>query len=228
MPAPCTVTDVEPVPARLPRRVKLTPFASIDQTPVTLPTRPAVVITDRLDPLDPRPDRHLTDVSDSQSVASHPVCPTRPLTECVTTPSPAPCTVTDAPPVPARFVLRTTLSPPTSTDHVLVKLPRLSPTVITTRLDPPTPCPPWHLTDVSDSQLVDSQPVIPCRARTVYATRPKLPPCTVTAADPVPARFVRRVVLIPGASNDHVLLKLPAEDPAVITTRRLPMLPCPA
>ena len=161
MPAPCTVTDVEPVPARLPRRVKLTPFASIDHTPVTLPSLPAVVITDRRDPLDPRPDRHLTDVSDSQSVASHPVCPTRPLAECVTTPRPAPCTVTDAPPVPARFVLRTTLSPPTSTDHVLVTLPRLSPTVITTRLVPPNPCPPWHLTDVSDSQLVDSQPVIP-------------------------------------------------------------------
>jgi hypothetical protein len=42
---------------------------------------------------------HLTDVSYSHSVASHPVCPSRARPVCGTSPMPAPCTVTDAKPV---------------------------------------------------------------------------------------------------------------------------------
>ena len=46
-----------------------------------------------------------------------------------------------------------------------------------------------HLTDVSDSHSVPSQPVCPSLAIAVYATSPRLAPCTVTDADPVPARL---------------------------------------
>ena len=52
---------------------------------------------------------HRTDVSDSHSVPSHPVCPSRAIAVYATSPSPAPCTVTDVDPVPARFPLRITL-----------------------------------------------------------------------------------------------------------------------
>ena len=60
---------------------------------------------------------HLTDVSDSQSVASHPVCPSRALPVYVISPRLAPCTVTDADPVPARLSRRLKLTVPTSADH---------------------------------------------------------------------------------------------------------------
>jgi hypothetical protein len=43
---------------------------------------------------------------------------------CVTSPMLAPCTVTDADPVPARFCRRITLKAPTSTDHPCVTLPQ--------------------------------------------------------------------------------------------------------
>ncbi len=46
---------------------------------------------------------HLTDVSDSHSVALHPVCSPRARPVYVTSPMPAPCTVIDPDPVPARF-----------------------------------------------------------------------------------------------------------------------------
>ena len=59
---------------------------------------------------------HLTDVSDSHSVPSHPVCPIRPTAVTPTSPSPAPCTVTDADPVPARFSRLDMLMLPDSTE----------------------------------------------------------------------------------------------------------------
>ena len=82
---------------------------------------------------------HLTDVSDSHSVASHPVCPSRDRPEYDTSPMLDPCTVTDVDPVPPRLPLRTTLTDPRSTDHVWLPLPERSPTVITTRRVPLAP-----------------------------------------------------------------------------------------
>ena len=98
-----------------------------------------------------------------------------------------PCTVTDTDPVPAKFCLRTMLTPPKSTDHPCVTLPPLSPAVITTRRVPRAPCPTRHRTDVSDSHSVPSHPVSPDRTIAVKPTSPMLAPCTVTDADPVPA-----------------------------------------
>jgi hypothetical protein len=75
--APCTVSDMDPVPSTLLRRITLSPGKSTDQPWLRLPPRSPVVITARRVPLTPCPTRHRTDVSDSHSVASHPVCPCR-------------------------------------------------------------------------------------------------------------------------------------------------------
>ena len=51
--------------------LKLGPSA--DTASVKVPERPPEVTTARLDPCTPVPTLHLTDVSDTHSVASHPV-----------------------------------------------------------------------------------------------------------------------------------------------------------
>ena len=155
-------------------------------------------------PLAPYPARHLTDVSDSHPVASHPVFPARPRAVNLTSPMLDPCTVIDAAPVPARFCRRVALTPPPmSDDHACVTLPPRTPAVITTRLVPRPPCDTEHLTDVSDSHPVASHPVCPSRALPVYETSPMLAPCTVTDADPVPTAFTRSTTLKRNASTDH-------------------------
>jgi hypothetical protein len=113
-----------------------------------------------------------------------------------TSPRPAPCTVTDADPVPARFDPRVTLMLPTSTEYMALPLLVRSPAVIATRRVPRIPCPTRHRTDVSDSHSVPSQTVCPILPSAVNATSPRLDPCTVTDADPVPPRFPRRITLM--------------------------------
>ena len=81
-------------------------------------------------------------------------------------------------------------------------LPR-SPAVSDTRRVPGAPCPTRHRTDVSDSHSVPSHPVCPDRTIAVIPTSPRLDPCTVTDADPVPALFALRVMLSPAMSTDH-------------------------
>merc|ERR1712091_27024 len=126
-----------------------------------------------------------------------------------------------------RFDQSITLIIPTSPDHACVTLPPRSPAVITTRRVPRPPSDTWHLTDVSDSHSVASHPVCPSRARPVYATSPMLAPCTVTDADPVPARFCRRITLKAPTSADHPCVTLPPpRSPTVITSRRVPRAPC--
>ena len=175
----------------------------------------------------PCPTWHLTDVSDSQSVPSHPVDPCRPRAEKPASPMPDPCTVIDADPVPARLLRRMPLADVTSTDHTSLTLPDRDPAVITTRRVPPAPCPTRHLTDVSDSQSVPSHPVAPCRPRGEKRASPMLDPCTVIDADPVPARLLRRVPLADVRSTDHTWLTLPARSPTVTTDRLDPPAVCP-
>jgi len=224
---PCTVTDAAPVRARLDRRSKLSPLPSADHAWLVLPLRDPNVMTIARLFLDPCPNLHLTDVSDSQLVPSHPVCPVRPLTVSHTIPMLLPCTVTDAEPVPARLDRRLRLSPLPSADHAWLVLPPLDRTEIATRRLSPDPCPTVHRTDVSDSQLVPLHPVYPIRPFSVSRTIPMLLPCTVTDAEPVPARFDCRVTLSPLPSADHVWLVLPPLDPTVMTKRRLSPDPCP-
>ena len=91
---------------------------------------------------------------------------------------------------------------PASADHAWLALPDRSPAVITTRRVPRAPCPTMHRTDVSDSHSVPSHPVCPSRAIAVYATSPRLAPCTVTDADPVPARLYPRLTLTAPTSTE--------------------------
>jgi len=172
MPVPCTVIEIEPIPARLPLRDRLTASTSADQAWLVLPRCDPTVITTRRVPKDPRLRRHRTDVSDSQSVPSHPVCPVRPLAVCRTIPNPAPCTVTDAEPVPARLEMRSLLTTSMSTDQAWLMLPARDPAVKTILLVPCSPSATRHRTDVSDSQSVPSHPVCPWRALTVRRVRP--------------------------------------------------------
>jgi hypothetical protein len=222
---PYTVTDADPVPARFCPRIMLSPAMSTDHACVTLPPRAPAVITTRHVPRAPCVFRHLTDVSDSHAVASQPVCATRALPELLPRPKLDPCTVTDADPVPARFCPRIMLSPAMSADHARVTLPPRAPAVITTSRVPRAPCVTTHLTDVSDSHAVASQPVCATRVINVKLTRPMLVPCTVTDADPVPARFCPRILLSPTTSADHACVTLPPHAPAVITNRHVPWAP---
>ena len=186
-----------------------------EKEPASQPT----VITARRVPPTPCPVRHLTAVSDSQSVPSHPVCPRRPLAVCRTTPMSAPCTVIDLDPVPARFDLRVVLAMGISSDTAIVKLPPLCPTVITDRRLRPAPCPVRHTTDVSDSQSVPSHPVCPSRPRVVDAASPSPAPCNRTAVMPDPPWLPRPATLTPPTSNDHAADALPPRIPLVITAR---------
>ena len=79
-----------------------------------------------------------------------------------------------------------------------------------------------HLTDVSDSHSVPSHPVHPSLPMLVYATSPRLAPCTVTDADPVPARFDLLAELNDSMSNVRPCVPLAPRSPAVIATRRVP------
>jgi len=97
---PWTVTDADPVPARFDPSVTLILPESTEYIALPLPPCPPAVITARRVPWIPPPTRHRTDVSDSHSVPSHPVCPMRPSAVNATSPRPDPCTVTDADPVP--------------------------------------------------------------------------------------------------------------------------------
>ena len=108
-------------------------------------------------------------------------------------------------PVDARFktpVIALT-APEESREKTAVPLPARSPDVITTRRVPRVPRPAKHRTDVSDSHSVPSHPVAPDRTIDVYATSPRLPPCTVTDPDPVPGLL--RVVFVLKIGKSYVM-----------------------
>ena len=188
---------------RLPRRNTLISCASVDQAWLLLPIRSPVVSATRRVPRDPAPTRHLTDVSESQSVPSHLVCPCLEPIEYDRKPMLDPCKVMDVDPVPARFIRRDTLTIPISYDQESLTLPGLLPTVIITRRVPREPCPIRHLTAVADSHSVPSHIVLPSRMRPVYVVSPMLDPCTVTETDPVPPAFIRLAMLSEGVSVDQ-------------------------
>ena len=165
--AACIVTDADPVPGRFCRGITLSAPTSTDHPCVLLPPRSPTVITTRRVPREPCVALHLTDVSDSHTVTSQPVCPPPRFIVCDTNPMPAPCTVIDAEPVLAQLTRRITLNAPTSTDHPCVLLPPTSFNVIIILRVPRAPCVTLHLTDVSDTHNVASHPVCPPRARAV-------------------------------------------------------------
>eukprot|EP00961_Rhodomonas_salina_P195879 2644083-Rhodomonas_salina.1 len=72
---PCTVTLVDPVPATFVVFQGLTPQVSSENVSDRDPTLPGMVTATRRVARTPCPSMHRTDVSDSHSVPSHPVCP---------------------------------------------------------------------------------------------------------------------------------------------------------
>jgi hypothetical protein len=166
-------------------------------------------------------------VSDSHSVPSHPVCPDRTTEVKSTAPKPAPITVTDVDPVPAMFVCHTILMLGASKDNCMLPVPTRSPTVMTTRRVPRGPCPTMQRTDVSDSHSVPSHPVSPACSIAVKAASPRLDPCTVTDADPVPKLLPPRVKLTELRSTEYASVMLPPRSPAVNKTSCDPRDPCP-
>ena len=163
-PFPCVVIDTDPRVNEFNARSALKVLKSTEQQSVKLPTRSPAVTIARRDPCIPWPDMQLTDVCDTQSVTSHPVCPDRirPVFPSAF-PRPVPCTVTEARPPARRFNTVTVLGLETSIENTSEILPDRSPAVTTTRRVPDTPCPTLHLIDVSDTHSVASHPVCPFR-----------------------------------------------------------------
>jgi hypothetical protein len=121
----------------------------------------------------------------------------------------APCTVTEADPVPPLLPLRIALSIPASKDTPTLTLPCLAPALTTTCRLPITPCPTWHRTDVSASHVVRSHAVLPTPIDPVYVASPRLDPCTVTLDDPVAARLLRLDPLTILTSTEYPSVTLP-------------------
>ena len=111
-----------------------------------------------------------------------------------------PTTVMLADPVAARFDLRTALIDLVSADSPAEELPARIPTVTKRWRLPFTPSATPHRRDVSDSHVVRSHADALSLIADVNVAVPKLPPCTVTLADPVVATFVRRTTLLVSAS----------------------------
>src|SRR6056300_1625463 len=108
----------------------------MDHASVMLPPcSPAVIVTRRV-PSIPTDTWHLTEVSDSHPVASHPVDPCRTWLLYPTSPNPTPCTVMLLDPVPAALLFIKVLTTATSAETASVMLPMVDPTVITTLCDP--------------------------------------------------------------------------------------------
>lgn len=66
----------DPIPTPFPRLIPLADALSVENTPLTLPLPPPTLTTARRLPITPCPAVHRTDVSDSQLLRSHDVCPT--------------------------------------------------------------------------------------------------------------------------------------------------------
>ena len=78
------------------------------------------------------------------------------------------------------------------------------------------------LVEVSDSHPVASHAVCPTLPLLVNDAMPIPDPCTVTLADPVPARLLCLTTLSDGPSTLHAAVKLPDLSPTVIDTRLVP------
>ena len=237
--APCTVTDVEPVPARLPlRRAMLSPAHVQSTMPSDSHSRTSISC------------RHHHPSGAPSSVSHHAPhrclrLPLRRLASCLSLPSlvpytpPAPCSPHAPSPMPSQclpgcpFDAPCSVPPGVSIDHALrLTLPHLDPLPSS----PPVGCPELRVPPCTSSMSptptlsprILSVPPEPCP---VYATSPMLAPCTVTDAEPVPARLpLRRAMLSPAMYLDRPCPQThtPApRSPAVITTRRVPRAPCP-
>ena len=160
-------------------------------------------------------------MSDSHVVLSQPVRPVRTAPLYDLSPTPPPYTVMLADPDPAPLLAPPELNDPAPDDSAAVTLPDRHPPLADTRRLPIAPPPTWHRSDVSDSQLVLSHIVSPCRTAVVYAPDPSPDPCKLTLAEPVTATFTRLSTLAPPTSPDNAVVTLPTRPPMLTATRRL-------
>ena len=124
-----------------------------------------------------------------------------------------------------RFRNRNELRLGKSNDNASVAVPARSPAVSTSRRVPRDPCDVRHRTDVSDHHSVDSHAVSPSRPADVYRQSPRFDPCTVTLADPVPARFARVDTLTIAVSNDQTSVRVSVRSPEVTMMRLVALSP---
>ena len=223
-PDPCTVTLTDPVCGALPLDIELSVTESTEADWETLPTRIPEVMTTRLDLESELTVRHLTDVTDSHSVPSHPVCPDRTIAVicCVANPMLPPKTTIDADPVLTILGRPEELRDPPINEYASDMLPNRSPPVIVTRRVPPDELPMRHRTDVSDSHSVPSHPVCPDRtiAVIIRASRPIPPPYTVIdVTSPPSTTLLDPAMLTDSASTEYASDMLPDRSPPVIATR---------
>jgi len=125
------------------------------------------------------------------------------------------------------FAWPSTLVEVFSTEKLAVTLPSLKAVVSATRTLLYVPDAPWQPTDVSDAHAVCSQAVAPALRAALCVSRPRLPPDTVTLADPLAPMLRRRSALTPPALIEKIRDALPPLSPTVALTFRLPIPPCP-
>ena len=174
-------------------------------------------------------------VSDTHSLASHPLGPHRPpgLTPCPapirSPPTHTPAKTCPAHPAAGPFADPTLLTETLSYDADTDTLPPLSPTVSTALRLPPDPVPALHRTRVSPDHSLASAPDPPTRTPTVHTLPSAVVPDTITTPQPPSARPSRLLAApapcpAPPASKLIPALTLPPTTPAVKLT---PMLAPP-
>ena len=174
-PCPCTVTDTEPVVTPLFGTAALKCPPSKDCAPDRLPVLPKTLVLSIKLAYSPDPTRDLTALSDAHSVPSHHVSPADTDPVYAASPSPAPCTVTLADPVDARFAA---VIPDSSwsSENATDTLPAAKPAVTDTRLLCPQLWLARQLTVESLAQPVRSHPDCPADADAVCIALPMLAP----------------------------------------------------
>jgi hypothetical protein len=139
----------------------------------------------------------------------------------------APCKVTLADPVPARFARRATLAVLDPKENPRDLLLTCKPMVTDSCLLRSTPYPAWHRIDVSETHPVLSHAVRPNLAPPLKAVGPTLPPYMVTLRDPEATMFPRPTLLTNPVPYDKPAVMLDARRPVDIAPRRLEYTPPP-
>ena len=215
------VTLADPVGALFDCRTTLAVPPSPEKPRVTLPPDPAIVSDARLLPCTTDPPWHLTELSDPHAVCSHAVAPTLDPALYPSRPRLLPAIVTLVDPLAPRLLRRVTLTAPIFIECARDVLPTRWPIVTIARPLPIAPCECKLRTELSDSQLVRSQLVIPTLTAPQYPVKPIPIPCIVTLIEPVAAALGRLKLLVTAPDIDIARLKLPTLSPDVNSTIRL-------
>ena len=222
---PVTVTTCGPVPARFTfapkRRAGASCVRAAERDPNRVTILKASVRVARTKP----EARTRSVVSEIHSDASNAVFPAAAAIVDDTCARSRPNSVTLDDPVEARLLASAVLVDAVSNVHASVAVPTCCPDVNVICADCAHPAPAAHRIEVSDSQAVRSVPVLRSERADENETRPKFAPCTVKLAEPVEARFVRRKALSTPMSADIGRVALPARNPIVRETCRVPLAP---